>query len=258
MSVSPDTHVIDEDRADLVSHLTELRTRLVRSLLYLCLTATVASFYGQPIYRLLAAPVVMGVKAAGGRLNNASLLDPFMLRVWLALLPGLIAALPLIYLEVWGFVKPGLTKRERRVARPLAPIAGVLFVAGAAMAYALTKPCVQWMVSIAMPGTERWMSVNDTVVLLLKFYVTFGLCFQLPLVMIALSAVGLVNSGLLLRYWREATIAIFLLVAIVTPTWDPFTMTLAALPVTLLYLGTIGVIRLMERRRRRARREEEA
>ena len=113
---------------------------------------------------------------------------------------------------------------------------------GVAMAYAITRPCVQWMISLAMPGTERLLSINDTVILFLKFYLAFGLCFQLPLVLIALSALGIVNSRVLTRYWREATVGIFVIVAIVTPTWDPLTMTVAALPVALLYLGTIGVI----------------
>ncbi len=214
MSLSP-TETKDEDRADLVSHLTELRTRLMRALLYVCVTATVASFFFQPVYAFVAGPVRAGVTAAGGRLNNAGVLDPFMLRLWAALLPGLIVALPLIYLEVWGFVKPGLTKRERRVVRPLAPIAGVLFLLGAAMAYAITKPCVQWMVSLSAQGTEKLFSVNDTVVLFFKFYLAFGLCFELPLVMVALSAMGIVNSGFLVRYWREATLGIFTIVAIV-------------------------------------------
>ncbi len=247
---------LDEPRSDLVSHLEELRTRVLRSLVYLCVTATVASIWVKPLYHFIAGPILAGVHAGGGRLNNAGIMDGLMLRLWVAVLVGLVGALPLIYLEVWGFVKPGLTRKERRMVGPLAPVSGVLFLAGVAMAYVITYPSAWWLVSLRMEGTEALLSLNDAVILFLKFYVAFGLAFQLPIVVVLLAALGIVNSRLLTRHWREATVLIFLAAAIITPTRDPLTMTIAALPMVVLYLGTIGFVKRMERRRQRKVAEE--
>jgi len=249
--------VNQDDRADLVSHLDELRTRILRSAAYLCVTATLAACYFRPIYRFIAHPILSGAKAAGGRFNVPGVLEPFMLRLWVAVLGGLVLALPFIYLEVWGFVRPGLTPRERRAVAPLAPCSSLLFAAGVALAYLIADPCVRWMLSLRPPGTDALLSLNDTVVLFLKFYITCGIGFQLPIVMILLSSLGLVSSRVFTRFWREATVGIFIVVAIITPTWDPITMTVAALPMVLLYLGTISIIKVIERRRRRRAAEEE-
>jgi sec-independent protein translocase protein TatC len=107
------------------------------------------------------------------------------------------------------------------------------------------------------PETVARYHLNDNLLLMMKFYLAFGLSFQLPIVLVVLAKLGIVNSRLLSRRWREATVAIFVIAAIITPTWDPITMTVCALPMVALYLGTIWVIKLIERGQRRAAREEE-
>ena len=87
--------------------------------------------------------------------------------------------------------------------------------------------------------------------LLAKLYGAFGLSFELPIVMVLLARLGIVRAELLTARWREATVGIFLIAAVITPTWDPFTMALAALPMVALYLGTVQVIRYFEKRRER-------
>jgi sec-independent protein translocase protein TatC len=236
--------------------LEELRSRLLRAAVYICLGAGVMWFCFDPIYAFLARPIVEPLRASGDKLNYRTFLEPFMIRVQIAMVGGLILALPLITWEVWAFVAPGLTRSERRAIRPVIPASMVLFAMGVGLAYLLTGPSVEWMMKFRLPETQALLNLSDNLLLVLKFYLVFGLGFQIPVVLVVLSALGIVNAGLLWRYWREAAVAIFVLAAVITPTWDPLTMSLAALPMVFLYLATIGVIRVMERRRVRQEARE--
>jgi len=131
----------------------------------------------------------------------------------------------------------------------------LLFLAGVTLGYFLTGPAVRALLRFIPPETAALLTLNDTILLLLKFYLAFGLGFQLPIVFILLAKLGLVDSRLLARRWREAVVIVFVMAAIITPTWDPITMTIAALPMALLYLGTIAVVKLIERGERRRRTE---
>jgi len=248
--------VQEEERSDLIGHLAELRARLLRGLLYAAVGTTLAWIYYEWIYRLLSAPVIGPLKEIGGEMTFRSVLEPFMVRVAISLVCGLILASPLIYYEFWAFVAPGLTRSERRAARPLVPVSGVLFLMGVATGYWITGPSVAWLLHYKPPDTEALLTLNDTLLLLLKLYIAFGLAFQLPIVLVLLATIGIVNSRLLISRWREAVVGAFLVAAIITPTWDPIIMTVAALPMAFLYLGTIGAVKVIEGRRARAEHKE--
>lgn len=240
----------DEKRADLISHLAELRGRILRALCYAVAgTAAVWVFYA-PIYGLVTRPIARALEARGGEIIVTHFMEGFLVRFEISLVGGLILAAPFIYWEVWAFVAPGLTRRERRAARPLVPVSGMLFMAGVALGYLLTEPTVAWLLRMNPPETVPRYRLNENMLLLLRFYLAFGLAFQLPIVLVLLAKIGIVDSGLLLSRWRESVVLVFVIAAVITPTWDPFTMTLCALPMVGLYLGTIGVIRLIERGQR--------
>ena len=245
----------DEDRADLITHLTELRTRLIRGLLYVIVAMTGVWFFFDPVYRVLTRPIITALNEAGGEMIVTQLMEGFLVKMEISLIGGLILAAPLLYYEIWAFVAPGLTRKERRTVRPLVPISGLLFLMGAAMGYLITGPSVEWLLRLNPPDTVARYRLNENLLLLLRFYLAFGLGFQLPIVIILLAKLGLVDSRLLARRWREAVVIVFVMAAIITPTWDPITMTIAALPMALLYLGTIAVVKLIERGERRRRTE---
>jgi len=241
----------DEKRADLVSHLSELRARIIRAAIYAVVGTSVVWCFYRPLYRFLTWPIVEVLRKAHGEIIVTQLLEGFLVKLEIALVGGLILAAPFIYYEIWAFVAPGLTRSERRAVRPLVPVSGLLFLMGVAMGYLMTGPSVQWLLRLNPPDTVARYRLNENLLLILKFYLAFGLAFQLPIVLVLLAKIGLVNSRLLTARWREATILIFLIAAIITPTWDPITLTLCALPMVGLYLGTVGIIKLMERARRR-------
>ena len=211
--------------------------------------------YGR-VYAFMVRPLAAALQRGGGQLNFRHFLTPFMLQLQIALIGGLIVALPFICWEVWAFVAPGLTRSERRAVRPLVPVATLLFAMGVATAYLLTGPCVRWMMSYRPPGTHMLLDLNENLLLIVKFYLAFGLGFQLPILLVLLTALGIVDSRFLTSHWREATVAIFIIAAIITPTWDPLTMTAAALPLVILYLLTLGVIRVLDKRRAKAARNQ--
>lgn len=246
----------EEERADLVTHLTELRARLLRSLAYAVIGTLVMWTFFDPIYRLLMRPILRALKQSGGELIVTQLMEGFMVKVEIALIGGIILAAPLIYYEIWAFIAPGLTRRERRAARPLVPVSGLLFLMGAAFGYLLTEPSLIWLLKLNPPETVPRYRLNENLLLLMKFYLALGIAFQLPIVIVLLAKIGIVDSRLLTRRWREAVVVIFVVAAVITPTWDPITMTIAAMPMVLLYLGTIGVVKVIERNARKAQQED--
>jgi len=242
----------EDERADILIHLEELRNRILRGLLYIGLGAVAGWYLYQPVlFPLLTNPVRLPLARIGGKMIFLGLMEPFMIRFQVALIAGFILASPLVFYELWAFVAPGLTQRERQSVRPLLPAAVGLFFAGVAFGFWLMPVFISWMLSFTPKGVDLRPSLNATIVLLAKIYLAFGLSFELPVVVIFLARVGILNSETMIRRWREAIFIIFVIAAIVTPTWDMFTMTICALPMVALYLGSIGVVWRMERRRRR-------
>jgi len=248
----------EDQRADFISHLTELRTRLLRTIGYAMLGAAVVWFFFKPIYTFLIRPISEPLSKVGGELAVRGILEGFMIKCEIALIGGMIIAAPFIYWEVWAFIAPGLTQSERRAVRPLIPVSGILFFMGVALGYLITGPSVRWLLAYVPPDSRALLTLNDTLLLILKFYLAFGISFQLPIVIVLLAKLGIVNSRMLGRRWREAAVGIFVVAAIITPTWDPITMTVCALPMVGLYLGTIGVVKIMERGHRKREEAEEA
>ncbi len=244
-------------RANLIDHLAELRTRIIRSALYATAGMILVWVGYDPIYRFAAAPILRAVHRIHGEIQVTAFMEGFLVRAQISLVGGLILALPFIYWELWAFVSPALTRSERRMLAPLVPVSGLLFLAGVTLAYLMTEPSIVWMASMNPPETVPRYRLNENLLLILKFYLAFGLAFQLPLVLVLLAALGVIDSKLMTRRWREASVGIFIIAAVITPTWDPITMTVCALPMVGLYLGTIWVVKIIERRRERRESEEE-
>ncbi len=245
----------EPQRANLFDHLAELRTRIIRSALYAMAGMILVWVLYDPIYRLAAAPILRAVDKIHGEIQVTAFMEGFLIRAQISLVGGLILTMPFIYWELWAFVSPALTRSERRVMAPLVPVSGLLFLGGVALAYLMTEPSIVWMASMNPPETVARYRLNENLLLILKFYLAFGLAFQLPLVLVLLAALGVIDSQLMTKRWREASVGIFIIAAVITPTWDPVTMTVCALPMVVLYLGTIWVVKIIERRR--ARRESE-
>jgi sec-independent protein translocase protein TatC len=223
----------EEEKLPLSRHLEDLRGTLLRSLIGLVVTVSAAVFFVKPILGFLTMPV--------GGLNNLQAIEvteTMSVYMRVALLAGIIAALPWIVLQLLGFVSKGLKPNEKKGIYFSLPFVVILFLAGAAFAYYVMLPA-------SLGFFRDLLAVNTTI--RIKSYINFvtnllfwiGISFQLPLIFFILTKVGLVNAGLLLKGWRVALVVIAVLAAVITPTGDPINMLIFMLPLFVLYLLSI-------------------
>jgi sec-independent protein translocase protein TatC len=250
----------NEKRAELTEHLAELRSRLLRSAFYLIAGGVVAWICFEPAFHFLSAPVVDALKAAAYKHpGNVQLLPPgvfvfhsffgpFFLRLQLSLYGGLLIGAPLIVMELWGFVAPGLTSTERRPVRMIAPFSALLFLMGASLALWVMPSAVTWFLSYLsdFPGAILLQDPEDYIIFVVKMVLIFGLMFQLPIVMIGLGKLGIIRSAMLIQYWRYIVVGITALAMIVCPSNDPISMIVMAIPMVLLFLISIWLVKLVE------------
>lgn len=246
-----------EDRpADLTEHLEELRTRIVRSLFAIFLGWVLGYVLFPGVYHLISLPLAEPLRQVEGKTVFLHFADPFFLRLKLSFVVGLIFAAPYVTYQIWAFVAPGLTRSERRVVKIFLPFSGLLFVMGVVLGYLFLPAAIRWFLSYLGDYGSATLLQNPLsyVLLAVKILLAFGLCFQLPIVLIILAKLGLVTSKRLMTYWRHAIVLIFTIAAIVTPTNDPLSLMVMALPMIFLYFLTIGIVKRMEHHA--ARREQ--
>lgn len=234
----------------LIEHLQELRYRLFVSALAVVIGLGISAFFGQHLIDFLKKP-------AEDRYQNFQLqfIDPFELFVAyfrVSLLGGLVLGMPVVVYQALRFVSPGLKSNERRWLYGTVVGATGLFVAGVAFAYYIAlPPAMDFLLNfgggdLAKPNI-RVESYIDFVTRML-FWV--GVAFETPLVIMFMAKFGIVRSGQLLRWWRYAIVAAFIVSAIVTPTVDPVTQTLVAAPIIGLYFLGVALAFIVQPRRR--------
>lgn len=275
---------IEASRAPLLDHLAELRERLIRCAAALALGFLVCFFFAKQIYIFLLHPferasALVAVQALKGS-NSLSLLTTllgitpppakaehlnlvftaplefFFTKVKLAGFGAIVVAFPILAWQLYGFIAPGLYRRERAAFAPFLIAAPVLFTMGAALVYYMMLPFVLWfslnqqIVGSTGVSVQLLPKVSDYLSLVTTLLLAFGLCFQLPVVLALFGMAGLVNSEMLRAGRRYAIVGIFVLAAIVTPP-DPISQVALALPLILLYEVSIWCVALIEWRRKR-------
>lgn len=173
-------------------------------------------------------------------------IDGFAIKMQIALLSGLIIVSPAVTMEVWGFIAPGLTPKERRPIRWIAPLSVLLFLAGVALAYVILPNTFSWFANFIPEGAELRPDLRENILWSLKFLVAFGAVFELPIVLMLLGKVGIVNSRFLWANWKYAMVGCVIVSAVATPSGDAFTMMVMAVPVAVLYFLSIGLVRMTE------------
>jgi sec-independent protein translocase protein TatC len=245
-----------EGRMSLGDHLRELRRRLVISAVAILVFSVLGWIYYPQVYDKLAAPF-NDYKAAHPTsvisLNFGNATAAFSQQLSISIFVGVIVASPVWLYQLWAFIVPGLTKREKRIS--LAFIAAIvpLFLAGCALAYYVLPKVLAVLYGFTPAGASNIQQVSEYFSFVTRFILAFGGAFLLPVFLVALSAIGILPASAMIKAWRPAVFGIFVLSAILTPTPDAFTMFLMAIPLVILYFLAILVSRLIERRRRRNR-----
>ncbi|HEY8417733.1 MAG TPA: twin-arginine translocase subunit TatC [Limnochordales bacterium] len=228
---------------DLVQRLAEVRTRIIRSLLFLVVASVVAYAFSQ---RMLDD--MQGRLPAGSELVFLAPSEAFFARIKLALAGGLVLAFPYLMFQVLGFVSPYLNPRDRRVALLLIPLSFVLFLLGAGFSYFVMLPfALGFLLGFGGQLMEPMLSVSPYVNFILLMVLPLGLIFQLPIVMVFLTRIGIVDPAQLARHRKYAVFAIFVIAAVLTPA-DVFSQLLMAGPLLVLFEFSLLVARLARRR----------
>lgn len=256
---------VEASRAPLISHLVELRSRLMKSILFF-LVAFVACFaVSDKIYNILLIPF----EWASGANSDIHLIytapqEYLITRIKLAFFGALFLAFPVIATQLYKFAAPGLYKNERRAFLPFLVAAPVLFLLGAALVFFLIMPlALNFFIGMEQPGgdgqaaIELLPRVSEYLGLVMILIFAFGLCFQLPVVLILLARAGLVSAQALRKGRRYAIVAAFAAAAVLTPPDIPSQIGLAV-PTIILYEISIRAVRVVERRRAEAEAAREA
>ena len=233
----------------LIEHLSELRTRMLYCVVAVGLAMCVTWRYGLELQEWFAKPirqVLVSNSVAGASKGQLISTDPtgfFSIYMQVSLVSALILTMPFLLFQVWRFIEPALTNQERRYGLVLTPFSVVLFFMGAGLGYAVSPLFFQFFIAFQPSGVAANWDYGQSVVLMAKMLLVFGLCFQVPVVTIFLNKIGLLTRNWMIEYWRHVVVVIFTIVAIITPTWDPLTLTVCATPPCLLYGLSIWLVK---------------
>ena len=225
----------------LFSHLIELRSRLMRAIVTIALVLLALIPIANRLYAELAAPLVARLPQ-GAHLIATEVASPFVTPLKLAFYAALFISMPMILYQLWAFVSPGLYKHEKRLARPLLAAALVLFYTGCAFAYFLVLPAAfRFLTAVTPEGVEMMTDITHYLDFVMLMFFAFGLCFEVPVAVVILAAIGVVNLQQLRDGRRYAIVGAFTIAAFITPP-DITSMIMLGIPMCLLYeLGILAV-----------------
>jgi sec-independent protein translocase protein TatC len=224
----------------LVGHLAELRNRIVWSILGIAAGAVIGFAAGDPIIAFLRAPLPL---PADEPLRFTSIGDPFAIKIRIAIVAGVILAMPLILWNVWRFIAPGLTASERRAILPWIPAALAFFLVGVSIAYVVLPYAAAFLLQFQTPDLQPLLTAREYFDFVSTLFLAFGLLMEFPILLVGLSRVGIVTSERLRRSRRVAVLGIAVFAAAVTPGGDLVSPAILGLTLYLLFEGTIVVIR---------------
>ena len=247
----------NEGRMPLSDHLRELRNRLLIAVAALLVTTIIGWVLHNWLIDQLTGPAcaIKGVHGYGDRtaacpnglLVNTGVLEPLSFSFKVSMMAGFVLASPVWTYQLWAFVAPGLYKKEKKYGLGFTAAAVPLFLMGAYLAYWIFPKAMKILVSFNPPGFSIAFPGSEFLDFFIRMVLVFGLSFELPLLLVALNFLGILSAAKLRSWWRGIIFLIFLFSAIATPTGDPLTMSVLAIPICVLFIGALGVCTLNDR-----------
>ena len=213
-ALPPATAAADDLVMSLVDHLGELRTRLFRSILAVALGSVVGFYFSVPIRNFLLAPL------PGGTVQVLGIGDGFVIQLKIAIVAGIILAMPVLLYQVWAFIAPGLTPAERRTVRPWIPMALVFFGLGVGIAYLVLPFAVAFLLSFTDEVLRAEPAAGPYFDFVTTMFLAFGLVMEFPILLVGLSRVGILTSQRLTASRRFVILGIAIFSAVATPGGD--------------------------------------
>lgn len=240
----------------LISHLLELRDRLLRSVIAVIIVFVPCAFFQDDLYTLVAMPLVEKLPQ-GASMIATNPISPFLVPLKLAFMAAIFFAMPYILYQAWAFVAPGLYRREKRFAVPLVVSSIVLFYCGIAFAYFVVYPLMFGFLASSGPdGVAFTPEIAEYLNFVLLLFLAFGIAFEVPIATVLHAATGLVRIETMTKNRGYVILGIFIVAAFLTPA-DAISQTLMAVPMWLLYEAGVIMSRVLLKDRL-ARQEQES
>ena len=256
---------IDASEAPLIEHLIELRKRLMYCVIGFFAAFVVSFYFSSDILHYLVLPFQWGTGLPDVKLISTVLLGIFLVKLKIGFFGGLFIAFPLIAIQIYRFVAPGLYANERNAFRPYLIATPVFFVLGAALVYFVLLPAAIHFFYALAAGTggdgqsaiELLPDIGAYLDFVMMLILAFGLCFQLPVVLTLLGQIGIVSYEQLSSGRKFAIVGVFIIAAVLTPP-DPISQIAMAVPLLALYEVAVQAVRLLESRRKKAEAARDA
>ena len=245
------------DSNTFTSHLTELRSRLLNSLIFIFVIFVISYIFAEQIYNFLVDPYANAVKETRGsrRLIFTALHETFITYIKVAFFAAIFLGSPVLLIQIYKFIAPGLYKNEKKAILPYLISTPILFLFVGLLVYYLVMPlAIKFFLSFETLGSSTTLpiqleaKVNEYLSLIMRLIFAFGISFQLPILLNLLARIGVVNSNYLKTRRRYVIVIIFAMAAILTPP-DPITQVGLAIPLLLLYELSIFTVRFTEKKK---------
>jgi len=239
--MTPEKDELEGTEAPFVSHLVELRDRLIRSLLAVGIVFVVLLFWPGPgaLYDLLAQPMISHLPE-GTKQIATGVISPVLVPLKIALMAAFLIALPVVLWQVWAFVAPGLYSHEKRLVLPLVISSTLLFFAGVAFCYFLVIPAMSRFIQAFAPAAITVApDIEQYLGFVLTLFLVFGIAFEVPIAVIVLARLGIVTIAQLRKFRGYFIVGAFIVSAVVTPP-DVISQLSLAIPMCVLY--EIGIV----------------
>jgi sec-independent protein translocase protein TatC len=252
-----------EGEMSIFEHLAELRMRIVRSLLAVAVGAAMILIFYEFVLGILIAPYQRTCELNPGFNCDGSLyalgpVEGLSARMRISGYGGLVMALPVVMWQLWRFIVPALSPKEKKYSIPFIISSVVLFLMGGYMAYWTLDKALEFLISWSGEDVNQAYQISKYISLVALMVMAFGVGFLTPVLMVFLQLVGVITPQTLLRQWRVAVMIIFALAAVITPSGDPISMLALAVPMSLLYLVSVLVGLVAQRRSRKRERESDS
>ncbi len=258
---------MNDKKVAFVEHLAELRSRLIVSIIVVAVFLAILFYYSEHLYNLMILPMKSKLALQGSfpflyfvptEIKHASLIvtapgERFWMHIKISVVGAIVLSLPVILCQAWKFIAPGLFPDEKRYLGPFIVASSIFFIIGAAFCFIVVLPfAMGFLLEYKMDKTQdlkTFISIGEYINFTIKFILSFGAVFELPIVILLLTKMGIVTSVMLSKNRKYAVLISFILAAILTPTGDAFNLILMAGPILILYEVGILASRLTANRK---------